>query len=107
MIRLQGNPTFVEAFPWRRPPETLMRMKTRWGLASPSGPVRLVNQTVMGVAMGLAFALSLILVNPADIATLIAHGGRQTAAVCVGTIVLTFGIGATLTGAIFILTEDP
>jgi hypothetical protein len=107
MIQLQGNPTFVEAFPWRRPPETLMRMKKRSGLASPSGPVRLVNQTVMGAAMGLAFALLLILVDPAGVATLIAHGGRQATAVCVGTIVLTFGIGATLSGAIFILTEDP
>jgi hypothetical protein len=65
----------------------------------------LANQTAMGVAMGLAFALLLILVDPADIATLIAHGGRQAIVVCVGTIVLTFGIGATLTGAIFILTE--
>jgi hypothetical protein len=107
VIQLQGNPTFVEAFPWRRLPETRMRTKKRSGLASPSGPVRLVNQTVMGVAMGLAFALLLILVDPAEITTLIAHGGTQATAVCIGTIVLTFGIGATLTGAIFILTEDP
>jgi hypothetical protein len=47
-----------------------------------------------------------MLLNPAGIATLIAHGGKQAITVCVGTIVLTFGIGATLTGAIFILTED-
>jgi hypothetical protein len=60
----------------------------------------------MGVAMGLAFALLLIILDPAGTATLIAHGGKQAITVCVGTIVLTFGIGATLTGAIFILTED-
>ena len=60
----------------------------------------------MGVAMGLAFALHSDPRRPAGIATLIAHGGKQAIAVCVGTIVLTFGIGATLTGAIFILTED-
>jgi hypothetical protein len=66
----------------------------------------LVDHAAMGVAMGLVLALLLILLDPADIATLIAHGGKQAIAVCIGTIVLTFGIGATLTGAIFILTED-
>jgi hypothetical protein len=82
-----------------------MQTKRRPGLASPSGAARLASQTAMGVAMGLAFALMLVVVDP-GIATLIAHGGRQAIAVCVGTIVLTFGIGATLTGAVFILTED-
>ena len=84
-----------------------MRTKRRAGLASPSGVARLANQTAMGVAMGLAFALLLMVVDPAGVATLIAHGGRQAIAVFVGAIVLTFGIGATLTGAVFILTEDP
>jgi hypothetical protein len=60
----------------------------------------------MGVAMGLAFALLLIVIDPAGTATLIAHGGRQAIIVCVGTIMLTFAIGATLTGAIFIFVED-
>lgn len=83
-----------------------MQTKKRSGLASRSGAARLVNQTAMGVAMGLAFALILMLLDPSGIATLIVHGGKQAIAVCVGTIVLTFGIGATLTGAIFILTED-
>jgi hypothetical protein len=83
-----------------------MQTKKRLGLASPSGPARLVDHAAMGVAMGLVLALLLILLDPADIATLIAHGGKQAIAVCIGTIVLTFGIGATLTGAIFILTED-
>ena len=83
-----------------------MLMQTKRRPASPSGPMRLVNHTAMGVAMGLAFALLLILVDPAGIATLVVHGGRQAIAVFFGTIVLTFGIGATLTGAVFILTED-
>ncbi len=83
-----------------------MQTRKRPGSASPSGPARLVGHAAMGVAMGLAFALLLMLLDPADIATLIAHGGRLAVAVCVGTIVLTFGIGATLTGAVFILTED-
>jgi uncharacterized membrane protein len=83
-----------------------MRTKKRTGLASPSGLLRLANHTAMGVAMGLAFALMLVLINPAGIVTLIDDGGRQAVAVFVGTLVLTFGIGATLTGAVFILTED-
>lgn len=83
-----------------------MRTKKRLGLASPSGLLKLAGHTAMGVAMGLAFALMLILIDPADIATLTEHGGRQAIAVFVGTLVLTFGIGATLTGAVLILTED-
>ncbi len=83
-----------------------MRTKQRTGLASPSGLLRLANHTAMGVAMGLAFALMLVLINPAGVVTLIEHSGRQAVAVFVGTLVLTFGIGATLTGAVFILTED-
>lgn len=46
-----------------------------------------------------------IVIDPAGTATLIAHGGRQAIIVCVGTIMLTFAIGATLTGAIFIFAE--
>lgn len=75
------------------------------GMAGASGAARLATQAAMGSAMGLAVTLLLIVVDPAVIATLIAHGGKQAIVVCVGTIVLTFGIGATLTGAIFILTE--
>ena len=83
-----------------------MRTRRRLRLASPSGLLKLLGHATMGVAMGLAFALMLVLIDPAGIATLIAHGGRQATAVIVGTLVVTFGIGATLTGAIFILTED-
>jgi hypothetical protein len=45
-------------------------------------------------------------VDPSGIATLIKHGGSQGITVFVGTLVLTFGIGATLTGMVFIMTED-
>ena len=83
-----------------------MRTKQRSKLASPSGLLELAGHTAMGVAMGLGFALMLVLIDPADIATLIAHGGSQATAVFVGSLVLTFAIGATLTGAVLILTED-
>jgi hypothetical protein len=83
-----------------------MRAKKPTGLASPSGLLRLGGHAAMGVAMGLAFALMLILVDPAGIATLVDHGGSRAITVFVGTLVLTFAIGATLTGAVFIMTED-
>ena len=83
-----------------------MHTKRPSGLITPSGLLKLVGHAAMGVAMGLAFALILILMDPSGIATLINHGGNQGTAVFVGTIVLTFRIGATLTGVVFIMTED-
>ncbi len=83
-----------------------MRTKKRSELVSPSGLLRLASHTAMGTAMGLGFAMMLVLIDPADIATLVAHGGSEATAVFVGTLVLTFAIGATLSGAVFILTED-
>lgn len=76
------------------------------GLASPTGLLRLFGHAAMGVAMGLGFALILILIDPPGIAAVIARTGSQGTAVFVGSLVLTFGIGATLTGAVFIMTED-
>ncbi len=86
--------------------ELLLHTKRPSGLITASGLLKLVGHAAMGVAMGLAFALVLILVDPSGIATLISHGGNQGIVVFVGTLVLTFGIGATLTGLVFIITED-
>ncbi len=85
---------------------SLLHTKRPSGLITPSGLLKLVGHAAMGVAMGLAFALILILVDPSGIATLIDHGGSQGTAVFVGTLVLTFGIGATLTGVVFIMMEN-
>jgi hypothetical protein len=71
-----------------------------------SGFMRLAGHGAMGVAMALAFALLLTLIDPSGIATLVVHGGHQAIAVFVGSLVLTFGIGATLTGSVFIMTEN-
>jgi hypothetical protein len=73
---------------------------------SRSGLLKLISHAAMGVAMGLALALMLIAMDPSGIATLIAHGGSGGPAVFAGTLMLTFGIGATLTGVVFIMTED-
>ncbi len=86
--------------------ESLLQTKRPSGLITPSGLLKLFGHAAMGVAMGLAFALMLMLVDPSGIATLINHGGNQGIAVFVGTLVLIFGIGATLTGVVFIMTED-
>ena len=83
-----------------------MHTKKPSSLITPSGLLRLLSQTVMGVAMGLVFALVLVVTNPSGIATLISHGGSQGIAVVVGTFALMFGIGATLTGLIFMMAED-
>jgi hypothetical protein len=83
-----------------------VRTKKPSGLVTPSGLLRLVGHAAMGVAMGLAFALIVMVMDPSGIATLIDNGGGQGTTVFVSTLVLTFGIGATLTGAVFIMTED-
>jgi hypothetical protein len=83
-----------------------MQTKKPAGLVSPSGLLKLAGHTAMGVAMGLGLALLMIVIDPSGIAALVGHGGSQAIFVFVGTLVLTFGIGATLTGAVFIMTED-
>ena len=83
-----------------------MRTKKPSGLVTPSGLLRLVGHAAMGVAMGLSFALILMVIDPSGVATLVGHGGGQGSTVFVGSLVLTFGIGATLTGAVFIMMED-
>lgn len=83
-----------------------MHTKKPSGLITPSGLLRLIGHASIGVAMGLAFALILVVADPPGIATLLKHGGSQAISGFVVTIVLTFGIGATLTGVVFIMTEN-
>ena len=83
-----------------------MRTKKTAGLTSRSGLLKLGSHAAMGVAMGLGFALVLLLIDRAGVAGLADHGGTQAIAGFVTTLVLMFGIGATLTGAVFIMTED-
>jgi hypothetical protein len=82
-----------------------MRTKKPSGLISSAGAVRLMSHAMMGAALGLVFGLILTLANPA-VATLLDHGGSLTVFGFVITLVTTFAIGATLTGAVFILVED-
>jgi hypothetical protein len=84
-----------------------MRTRKPSGLVTPSGLLRLVSHAAMGVAMGLAFTLLLILIAPSGSILLLRHGGSQGLTMLVSTLVLSFGIGATLTGAVFIMMEEP
>lgn len=82
-----------------------MRARKSSDLISPAGLIKLMTHAMMGAALGLAFSLALILCNPA-VASLLNRGGSQAAIVFVLTLATTFAIGATLTGVVFILTED-
>ncbi|WP_407184760.1 hypothetical protein [Bradyrhizobium centrosematis] len=82
-----------------------MRTKKSSDLISASGLVKLMTHAMMGAALGLSFSLALILSNPA-VANLLNNGGSQAATIFALTLVTTFTIGATLTGAVFILVED-
>jgi hypothetical protein len=64
-----------------------------------------MTHAMMGAALGLTFSLALVLSNP-TVANLLNNGGSQAAMVFALTLVTTFAIGATLTGAVFILAED-
>ncbi len=82
-----------------------MRTKKSSELISASGLLKLMTHAMMGAALGLTFSLTLVLSNPA-VANLLTNGGSQAAIVVTLTVVTTFAIGATLTGVVFILTED-
>lgn len=80
-----------------------MRARKSSGLVSTVGAVRLMTNAMMGAALGLALGLALCLTNPAVVALLNDGDARF---VFVVTLVTSFAIGATLTGAVFILFED-
>lgn len=81
-----------------------MRTKKSSGLISTAGAIKLMTHGMMGAALGLVFGL-ILLTNPL-VAALLHHGGSPAIFVFVISLVTTFAIGATLTGAVFILTED-
>jgi hypothetical protein len=85
--------------------EDVMRARKSSGLVSPDGAIRLMTHAMMGAALGLAFGLAIILVTPA-VAALLEDGGSGAMFVFVVTLVTTFAIDATLTGALFIVSEN-
>lgn len=83
-----------------------MRAKTSTVLLTSA--VKLAGHATMGVAIGLAFAFFVTRFDPLGIMGLI--GGDMvpgmTPSILIGIIVLSFTIGTTLTGFVFMITED-
>jgi hypothetical protein len=85
-----------------------MRAKKPSAFRIASVLIELASHTVMGVAVGLAFALILLAADQGDVASLIDHGAASetTRLEYVGVVVLAFAFGATLTGLVFMFTEE-
>jgi hypothetical protein len=83
-------------------------MRRRSIVPTPSVVMKVASNTVMGIALGLLLVLALNILDQSGVAKLIDHNADQgtTVFVFVGTVVTTFGIGATLTGLILIMMED-
>jgi hypothetical protein len=83
-----------------------MRAKTSTVLLT--SVVKLLGHATMGVAIGLAVAFLVTRFDPLGIMALI--GGDvatgMTPSILVGIIVLSFTVGTTLTGLVFMITED-
>src|ERR1700733_4267209 len=85
----QGTPRPCLRFSGRAV-EAGVRTRKPSGLVTPSGLLRLVSHAAMGVAMGLGFALLLMLIDLSGNTLLVQHGGSQGIAMSVGMLVLSF-----------------
>ena len=85
-----------------------MRPKKRSALIKLSLLLEVACHTVMGIAVGLAFAFLATHITALGIATLINYSPTPDVVMImfVGTCAIIFGIGATLTGLAVTLTED-
>ena len=85
-----------------------MRPKKRSALIKLSLLLEVACHTVMGIAVGLAFAFLATHITALGIATLINYSPTPDVVMImfVGTCAITFGIGATVTGLAVTLTED-
>ena len=85
-----------------------MRSKKHPALFKPSVLLGLAGHTAMGVALGLAFAFVLTLMDTFGVMNLVAHSAdpKATMIVVVGSFTLAFAVGATLTGVVFMMMEQ-
>jgi hypothetical protein len=85
-----------------------MRTNRSSAWIKPSLLLELATHAAMGVALGLAFSLILIITPVFGVRTLIAMGSNpnDTMLTFVGTCALMFGVGATLTAIAFRVTEQ-
>jgi hypothetical protein len=80
-----------------------MRTKRPLGWASRSELLGLAGHAAMGIAMSLVFAMLLMLVLPANV-FLAGHGSWEVMR-SFAPVIVTFGIGATVTGIAFLIAE--
>jgi hypothetical protein len=88
----------------------MMRLKiTTRSSRTGSLTFHLAGQAMMGVALGLSFCLLAALIDPSDIASLIADDAEpwNTAIILVSFFALIFGTGAALTGMVLTGMEKP
>ncbi|HET7124144.1 MAG TPA: hypothetical protein VFI51_08510 [Bradyrhizobium sp.] len=85
-----------------------MRTKKPSAWLRPSVLLGLASHAAMGIAMGLAFTFALTLIETFGVMALINHSAdpKTTMLVFVGSFTLAFGVGATLTGFVFMMMED-
>ncbi|WP_024507977.1 hypothetical protein [Bradyrhizobium sp. ARR65] len=85
-----------------------MRTNRPSGLINTSVLLQLATHAAMGVALGLAFSLILIITPVFGVRALIAMGSNpnDTTLTFVGTCALMFGVGATLTAIAFRVAEQ-
>ncbi len=85
-----------------------MRTRKPSAWLQPSALLGLASHTAMGIAMGLAFAFVLTLIDTIGVMALINHSAdpKATMLVFVGSFTLAFGVGATLTGLVFMMMEE-
>src|SRR5258705_734477 len=93
------------SYPSRRTP---MRTRKPSAWLRASVLLGLASHTAMGIAMGLAFAFVLTLIDAIGVMALINHRAdpKTTMLVFVGSLTLAFGVGATLTGLVFMMMEE-
>jgi hypothetical protein len=84
-----------------------MRTKKPSAWLQPSVLLGLAGHTTMGIALGLAFAFVLTVIDAFGVMALIDHSAdpKTTMIVLVGSFTLAFGVGATLTGFVFMMME--
>lgn len=87
---------------------SVMSMRVKTSSLLFTSVLKLLGHSMMGIAVGLAFAFVLTRFDPLGIIAQINNNAVPglTPAILTDTIVLSFAVGATLTGLVFMLTED-
>jgi hypothetical protein len=91
-----------------RPPKRFTPMRTKSSATLLTAVLKLAGHAAMGIALGLAFVIILTHFGPADIMTVINSSAHPRAALILfeSTAVVSFALGAMLTGLVFMVTED-